>query len=131
MHGGVYGQEGQFPALSWDLSPQEKLNLFGGTSMLGKNSKTSHFAGTQKSNKTDEIKGKCPWFIKCNALRWLRAWQRRQKMGEHMESQDHLFLPGNPLKYPGGGSGPGMLGFGVQTNATPRPWVWNGCQVLG
>ena len=48
--GGVHAQEGQFPALSWDLSPQEKLNLLGGTSMLGKNSMTSHFAGTQKSN---------------------------------------------------------------------------------
>lgn len=54
--GGEHGQGGHFPALSWDLSPQEKLNLLGGTSMLGKNSKTSHFAGTQKSNKTDEIK---------------------------------------------------------------------------
>lgn len=46
----------------------------------------------------------------------------RKESGEHMQTQNYMCLLQSPLKYPMG-MVLTMLGFVVQTNATPRPWA--------
>ena len=66
-------------------------------------------------------------FIKNDALGWLSAWRGNRKAGSPCKPRTTCFSSGSPLKYPVGvvltprESGPGMLGFGVQTSASPRP----------
>ena len=51
--------------------------------LLGKNLKTSCLRNPVRPN---QPKLTYPCFINCNTLRWSRAWQGRQKTGEHMQN---------------------------------------------
>ena len=65
--------------------------------------------------RSDQTKLKCPWFyeIRCS------------QVAEHMAGRQKIHIANPEPRVPG------ILGFGVQTNITPRPGVWDRCQELG
>ena len=58
-------------------------------------------------------------------------WEATKGTTRVKEKRPHVSPLGAHLNNLWEWSGPSMLGFGVQTNTTLRPEVWDGCEWLG
>ena len=61
--------------------------------LLGKIWRQATLSVQRNPIKSNQTKLKCPCFIKCSTLRWLREWQGRQKTREHMQNPWPCVLP--------------------------------------